>query len=72
MAKTCDAPSSERRWMVSGTPLYTSIDDLNGETVLIKTTTVLITTALVTTALFITAALIATALAGGENVQRAE
>ncbi|KAJ1480333.1 hypothetical protein T484DRAFT_1811127 [Baffinella frigidus] len=31
VARTCNALCSETRWMVSGTPLYTSIDDLNGE-----------------------------------------
>ena len=33
VAKMCEALSADARWMVSGTPLYTSgsIDDLNGE-----------------------------------------
>ena len=31
LAKVCKKLSSDFRWMVSGTPLYTSLDDLNGE-----------------------------------------
>lgn len=31
LAQTCQALSARRRWMVSGTPLHSSIDDLNGE-----------------------------------------
>jgi hypothetical protein len=31
LAKACERLSSDMRWMVSGTPFYTSIDDLNGE-----------------------------------------
>jgi E3 ubiquitin-protein ligase SHPRH len=31
LAKTCAALLAERRWMVSGTPLHSSINDLNGE-----------------------------------------
>ena len=31
LAKICKKLSSDFRWMVSGTPLYTSLDDLNGE-----------------------------------------
>lgn len=31
LARLCKNLISDRRWMISGTPLYTSIDDLNGE-----------------------------------------
>lgn len=31
LARSCDALLSDFRWMVSGTPLHTGIDDLNGE-----------------------------------------
>ena len=31
LARQCQTLSASTRWMVSGTPLYESIDDLNGE-----------------------------------------
>ena len=31
LARRCEALSADARWMVSGTPLYSSLDDLNGE-----------------------------------------
>ncbi|KAK3270310.1 hypothetical protein CYMTET_21287 [Cymbomonas tetramitiformis] len=31
VAQLCEKLAAEARWMVSGTPLYTGIDDLNGE-----------------------------------------
>jgi len=31
LARACRSLDCSRRWMVSGTPLYTSVDDLNGE-----------------------------------------
>jgi len=31
LAKACRALKGNRRWMVSGTPLHSSVDDLNGE-----------------------------------------
>ena len=36
LAKSCAALSSDFRWMISGTPLYTSIDDLHGELAFLK------------------------------------
>jgi E3 ubiquitin-protein ligase SHPRH len=31
LAQACEALKASRRWMVSGTPLHGSVDDLNGE-----------------------------------------
>lgn len=36
VSKICASIEGERRWMISGTPLFTSIDDLHGELAFLK------------------------------------